>query len=55
MIPRYNRNISERDDAKEAKLVEIRARASVGDSTKKGVRAKVADFVQRMSCMRKNK
>ena len=53
MIPRYNRNISER--AKEAKLVEIRARVSVGDSTKKGVRAKVADFVQRMSCMRKNK
>ena len=36
MIPRYNRNISERDDAKEAKLVEIRARASVGTALRKG-------------------
>ena len=30
-------------------------RASVGDSTQKGVRKKVADFVQRTSCIRKNK
>ena len=35
--------------------MEMRARASVGDSTQKGVRAKVADFVQRTSCIRKNK
>ena len=36
--------------------MEIIARASVGDSTQKRVREKVADFVQRTSCIRnKNK
>ena len=35
--------------------MEIIARASVGDSTQKGVREKVADFVQRTSCIRKVK
>ena len=34
-----------------ANLVEIIARASVGDSTQKGVQEKVADFVQRTSCI----
>ena len=53
MILRYNRNIKggEGDDSKVANLVEIIARASVGDSTQKGVREKVADFVQRTSCI----
>ena len=58
MIHRYNRNIKRREgnDAKVANFVEMIARASVGDSTQKGVRGKVADFVQRTSCIRnKNK
>ena len=42
MIHRYNRNIKggEGYDAKMAYLVEIIARASVGDSIQKGVREK---------------
>ena len=31
--------------------MEIIVRASVGDSTQKGVQEKVADFVQRTSCI----
>ena len=41
------------DDAKVANSAEILARASVEDSTQKGVRVKVADFVQRTSYMSK--